>query len=87
MDRILSSRIYELNYQEPKIKFGTGVTFANQYLGKLADILHHPHARALIGLGGPASWIAHQYGDNLMQQFMNSPSIQVTYHRKGYVDS
>ena len=87
MDRILSSRIYKLNYQEPKIEYGTGITFANQYLGKLADILRCPHARALIGLGGPASWIARQYGDNLVQQFMNGPSIQVTYHGKGYVDS
>ena len=66
MDRILSSRIYEPSYQEPKIEYGTGITFANQYLGKLADILRRPHARALIGLGGPASWIARQYGDNLV---------------------
>lgn len=87
MDRILSSRIYEPSYQEPKIEYGTGTTFANQYLGKLADILRRPHARALIGLGGPASWIARQYGDNLVQQFMSGPSIQVTYHGKGYVDS
>ena len=87
MDRILSRRIYEPSYQEPKIEYGTGITFANQYLGKLADILRRPHARALIGLGGPASWIARQYGDNLVQQFMNGPSIQVTYHGKGYVDS
>ena len=87
MDRILSSRIYQPSYQEPKIEYGTGITFANQYLGKLADILRRPHARALIGLGGPASWIARQYGDNLVQQFMNGPSVQVTYHGKGYVDS
>ena len=87
MDRILSSRIYEPSYQEPRIEYGTGITFANQYLGKLADILRRPHARALIGLGGPASWIARQYGDDLVQQFMNSPSIQVTYHGKGYMDS
>ena len=75
MDRILSSCIYELSYQEPRIEYGTGIMFTNQYLRKLVDILCHPHARALI-LGGPASWITHQYGDNLVQHFMNGPSTK-----------
>ena len=56
-------------------------------LGKLVDILQRLHARALIGLGGPASWIARTYGDNLVQKFMTVPSLQVTFHEKGYFNS
>jgi len=57
-DRLLSSRTYEPGFVETTLEAGSGPAFADRYFGKLADILHRPHARALIGQGGPASWIA-----------------------------
>ena len=87
MDRLLSSRTYEPGFIETTLELGSGPTFSDRYLGKLADILRRPHARALIGLGGPASWIARTYGDDLVQKFMAGPSLQVTFHEKGFLDS
>lgn len=56
------------------------------YLGRLADILHQPHARAVITLGGPTSWIAHFYGgDCLVEEYMSGLSTQVTVHHRGRV--
>ena len=58
----------------------------DQYLGKLADILRRPHARAVIAMGGPTSWIARFYsGDRLVEEFMSGPSSQVTIHHRGHV--
>ena len=86
-DRLLSSRTYEPGFIESTLELGSGPAFTDRYLGKLADILRRPHAQALIGLGGPASWIARTYGDNLVHKFMTGPSLQVTFHEKGYFDS
>jgi len=86
-DPLLSSRTYKPGFIESTLELGLGPAFTDRYLGKLADILRRPHARALIGLGGPASWIAQTYGDNLVQKFMTGPSLQVTFHKKGYFDS
>ena len=86
-DRLLSSRTYEPGFIEMTLEAGLGPAFADRYFGKLADILRRPHARALIGRGGPASWIARMYGDSLVQKFMTGPSLQVTFHEKGLFDS
>ena len=60
----------------------------DQYLGRLADILRRPHARAVIAMGGPTSWIARHYGgERLITEFMAGPSIQVTVHHRGGVDT
>ena len=59
----LSKRTYETGFQEERLKdINGGAAFRDQYMGKLADILHRPQARALIGMGGPAAWIAKRYG-------------------------
>ena len=86
-DRLLSSCTYEPGFVETTLELGSGPAFSDRYLGKLADIMRRPHARALIGLGGPASWIARTYGDDLVQKFMTGPSLQVTFHEKGFLDS
>lgn len=86
-DRLLSSRTYKPGFIETTLEAGSGPAFADRYFGKLADILCRPHARALIGRGGPASWIARMYGDSLVQKFMTGPSLQVTFHEKGFFDS
>ena len=55
-DRLLSSRTYEPGFLEMTLELGSGPTFSNRYLGKLADILRRPHARALIGLYHGMVW-------------------------------
>ncbi|RDB30954.1 hypothetical protein Hypma_000076 [Hypsizygus marmoreus] len=44
--------------------------------------------RALIGLGGPASWIARKFGGaDMVAKFTNGPSLLVSWHNKGGNDS
>ena len=85
----LSKRTYETGFQEEHLKdINGGAAFRDQYMGKLADILHRPQARALIGMGGPAAWIAKRYsGAAVVQRFMDGPSTQVTVHHRGAVTS
>ena len=85
----LTKRTYEAGFQEEHLKdINGGAAFRDQYMGKLADILRRPHARALIGMGGPISWIAKRYGGPaIVQRFMDGPSTQVTVHHRGAVVS
>lgn len=85
----LTRRTYEAGFQEEHLKdINGGAAFRDQYMGKLADILHWPHARALMSMGGPTAWIAKCYGGpEIVQRFMNGPSTQVTVHHRGTVAS
>jgi hypothetical protein len=85
----LSKRTYEAGFQEEHLKdTNGGAAFRDQYMGKLADILRRPQARALISMGGPAAWIANRYGGSaVVQRFMDGPSTQVTVHHRGAVTS
>ena len=85
----LTRRTYETGFQEEHLKdINGGAAFRDQYMGKLADILRRPHARALISMGGPTAWIAKRYGGSeIVQRFMNGPSMQVTVHHRGAVAS
>ena len=85
----LTKRTYEAGFQEEHLKdVNGGAAFRDQYMGKLADILHRPHARALISMGGPTAWIAKRYGGpSLVQKFLDGPSTQVTIHHRGAVTS
>ena len=85
----LTKRTYEVGFQEEHLKdVNGGAAFRDQYMGKLADILRRPHARALICMGGPTAWIAKHYGGpSLVQQFLDGPSTQVTIHHRGAVTS
>ena len=86
----LTKRTYDTGFQETPLTYSKGGSaFMGQYLGKLADILRRPHARAAIAMGGPTSWIARFYGgDRLVEEFMSGPSVQVTvHHRGGVVDA
>jgi len=85
----LTKRTYDSGFQESPLTYDKGrVAFMDQYLGKLADILCRPHARAVIAMGGPTSWIAWFYrGECLVEEFMSGPSIQVTVHHHGGVAS
>ena len=83
----LTKRTYDAGFQEAPLTYSKGGSaFMDQYLGKLADILRRPHARAAIAMGGPTSWIAQFYGgDRLVEEFMSGPSSQVTVHHRGQV--
>ena len=85
----LTKRTYDVGFQESPLTYNKGrVTFMDQYLGKLADILRRPHARAVIAMGGPTSWIARHYGgEHLVAEYISGPSIQVTVHHRGGVAS
>ena len=85
----LTRRTYEAGFQKEHLKdVNGGAAFRDQYMGKLADILRRPHARALISMGGPAAWIAKRYGGpSLVQCFLDGPSPQVTVHHRGAVTS
>lgn len=85
----LTKRTYEAGFQEEHLKdINGGAAFRDHYMGKLADILRQPHARALINMGGPAAWIAKRYGGSaIVQRFMDGPSTQVTIHHRGAVAS
>ena len=85
----LTGRTYEAGFQEEHLRdINGGAAFRDQYMGKLADILRRPHARALVSMGGPTAWIAKRYGGpEIVQRFMNGPSTQVTVHHRGAVAS
>lgn len=78
----LTKHTYEAGFQEEHLKdINGGASFHDQYIGKLADILRHPQARALVSMGGPTAWIAKRYGGpSIVQCFIGGPSTQVTVH-------
>ncbi|EDR10034.1 uncharacterized protein LACBIDRAFT_325588 [Laccaria bicolor S238N-H82] len=58
------------------------------YMSRVNDIIRRPHARILIGLGGPEAWLGRKWGGmELVAQFMDGPSPDVYLHRRGYIDS
>lgn len=83
----LMKRTYETGFQEEHLKdINGGAAFRDQHMGKLADILRRPQARALVSMGGPSAWIAKRYGGpSIVQRFMDGPSTQVTIHHRGAV--
>lgn len=88
-DKLLTYRLYQPGYRDDPIVEGQGgKSFRDYYLGRLGDITRRPHARAMIGEGGPMRWIAIKYGgDDLVEAFMSGPSIQVTVHNRGHTAS
>ena len=55
----LTKHTYETGFQEEHLRhINGGAAFCDQYMGKLANILRRPQARALISMGGPTAWIA-----------------------------
>lgn len=89
LDQNTSKQPHEAGFTETKLEYGSGgITLRDTYIAKLGEILRRPNAGALIGLGGPASWIARQYGgDDIIRKFMNGPSLIITWHNKGANDS
>ncbi|KAF9536542.1 hypothetical protein CPC08DRAFT_652075 [Agrocybe pediades] len=83
-----AARYYTPGFRDVGFSNEDNTNFASTYLGRMADLLSRPHARAFIGLGGPYSWLAKEFGEkDLVKAFMQGPSIQVTRHFKGAIDS
>ncbi|KIM36523.1 hypothetical protein M413DRAFT_78124 [Hebeloma cylindrosporum] len=88
IDQRLLKEMYKPGFTETPLTYTSPSTFLTSYLGKVANVLHWPHAHAFIGLGGPYSWLTQRWeGDNLITKFMSGPSLQVTRHFKGQSDS
>jgi hypothetical protein len=88
VDQRLLKTMYKPGFIETPFSYTSPSAFLNAYMGKMADILRRPHARAFIGLGGPFSWLAQRWGgEELVARFMEGPSIQVTRHFSGQTDS
>jgi hypothetical protein len=63
-------------------------TLRAYYMSRVNDIIRQPHARILIGMGGPEAWLGRKWGGmELVAQFMDGPSPDVYLHRRGYIDS
>jgi hypothetical protein len=87
-DRVGTSYLYELNYQEQSFIYTSTPAFVAAYIARLLELLKRPHAPAFIGLGGPYSWTAQRWGGNrLVSAFMSGPSIQTALHFRGETDS
>lgn len=89
LDRTSASSLYATGFQEPNLSPAENTkTFCNLYLARMNDLLRRPHMRAFIGEGGQFSWITRRWtGLRLVEEFMSSPSIQVTVHNRGFYDS
>ncbi|KIM38290.1 hypothetical protein M413DRAFT_12781 [Hebeloma cylindrosporum] len=88
IDQRLVKAMYKPGFTEPQLSYSSPSAFVNAYIGKLADILRRPHARTFIGLGGPFSWLAQRWGGtDLVDRFMEGPSIQVTRYFSSQNDS
>ena len=63
-------------------------TLRAYYMSRVNDIIRRPHARILIGMGGPIAWLGRKWGGTeLVAQFMEGPSPDVYLHQRGYIDS
>ncbi|RDB19203.1 hypothetical protein Hypma_013434 [Hypsizygus marmoreus] len=81
--------LYSDGHSEVILHFERGAAdFIQQWRAAAREVLLRPHARAVIFQGGPLSWIAGLFRkDDLLAEAMEGPSIQVTIHRRGDLDT
>ncbi|EDQ98716.1 uncharacterized protein LACBIDRAFT_296822, partial [Laccaria bicolor S238N-H82] len=73
---------------EPPFAYTAPGALKAYYMSRINNIIRRPHARILVGLGGPEAWLGHKWGGpELVAQFMDGPSPDVYLHRRGYIDS
>ncbi|KAJ7511545.1 hypothetical protein B0H11DRAFT_1699608 [Mycena galericulata] len=79
------SALYVPGYVDLPLTNGTGGAAAlyEQYRARVLQLLSRPHAVAFIGHGGILSFVATLYEEDLVQRFVDGPSLQVTEHQKG----
>ncbi|RDB30569.1 hypothetical protein Hypma_007142, partial [Hypsizygus marmoreus] len=62
--------------------------FMEDYECGIANVLLRPHAWLVVFEGGPLHWIVRRYhGEELISEVMKGPSIQVTVHHSGYLNT
>ncbi|KAJ7702718.1 hypothetical protein B0H17DRAFT_871733, partial [Mycena rosella] len=84
LDDATLERIYAPNYADTLLSYGAGgEELYNQYLGQMNWLLKRPHARAFVAKGGVLSFVATLYNKELIQRFMEGPSLQVTHFGEG----
>ncbi|KAF8208332.1 hypothetical protein K438DRAFT_1755026 [Mycena galopus ATCC 62051] len=76
--------IYSPGYSETHLTYGSGggelyARYSSQILGLLAC----PHAIAFLYLGGVCSFIAQLYNEELINRFLEGPTVQVREYHKG----
>lgn len=85
MDRLVGKPT--CNTEPPFVYTAQGALKA-YYMSRVNDIIRRPHARVLIGMGGPIAWLGRKWGGaELVAQFMSGPSPDIYVHRQGYIDS
>ena len=73
---------------EPPFAYTAQGALKAYYMSHVNDIIRRPHARVLIGMGGPEAWLGRKWGGTeLVVQFMTGPSPDVYLHRRGNIDS
>lgn len=73
---------------EPPFAYTAQGALKAYYTSRVNDIIRRPHARVLIGMGGPDAWLGRKWGGpELVAQFMEGPSPDVYLHRRGNIDS
>ncbi|PPQ97536.1 hypothetical protein CVT26_002412 [Gymnopilus dilepis] len=76
--------LYSSSTIETPLKYESSTKFIAGYRARVTEVLSRPHARAFIGLGGAASWLAQYWGGkDLIVDFMQGPSVQTTIFRRG----
>ena len=85
MDRLIGKPT--CNTEPPFLYTAQGALKA-YYMSRVNNVICRPHARILIGMGGPIAWLGRKWGGaELAAQFMSGPSPDVDIHRRGYIDS
>ena len=73
---------------EPPFLYTAQGALKAYYMSRVNDIIRRPHARILIGMGGPEAWLGRKWGGSeLVAQFMEGPSPDVFLYRRGNIDS
>ena len=73
---------------EPPFVYTAQGALKAYYMSCINNVICHPHARILIGMGGPVAWLGRKWGGaELVSQFMSGPSPDVYIHRRSYIDS
>ncbi|KAJ6517107.1 hypothetical protein DFH09DRAFT_940508 [Mycena vulgaris] len=84
LDRNTLAALYAPGYVDAQLHYGLGdLALFGIYLGRIRELLAHPHAIAFIAQGGLLSFIAQLYDEQLVFRFLRGPLLQVTEYQKG----
>ncbi|KAJ7637948.1 hypothetical protein DFH06DRAFT_955726, partial [Mycena polygramma] len=77
---------YAPGYIDAPMTWGTGGPEAQYtaYRGNICHVLQRPHAVAFVGLGGVLRFVAEAYDSEIVQRFVQGPSVQVSQYNRGH---